>query len=102
VDTYQIYNGTDENRIVGTVAPGLFAQEGRCWRMVYENPVGQCGHCLEPVGVGLSVEVPRRLDEGVWGWERRADELIGARRVIGKHELVKPRPSCHVVVRFDL
>ena len=26
--------------IVGTVAPGLVAQEGRCWRMIYENPVG--------------------------------------------------------------
>ena len=33
VDTYQIYDGTDENGIVGTVAPGLFAQEGRCRRM---------------------------------------------------------------------
>jgi hypothetical protein len=41
VDTYQIYDGTDENGIVGTVSPGLFAQEGQCWRMVYENPVGQ-------------------------------------------------------------
>ena len=30
-----MYDGTDENGIVGTVAPGLFAQEGRCWRMVY-------------------------------------------------------------------
>jgi hypothetical protein len=40
VDTYRIYDGTDENGIVGTVAPGLFAQEGRCWRMVYANPVG--------------------------------------------------------------
>jgi hypothetical protein len=39
VDTYRIYDGTDENGIVGTVAPGLFAQEGRCWR-TYENPVG--------------------------------------------------------------
>jgi hypothetical protein len=37
VGTYGIYDGTDENAIVGTVAPGLFAQEGRCWRMVYEN-----------------------------------------------------------------
>lgn len=37
LDAYQIYDGTDENGIVGTVAPGLFAQEGRCWRMVYEN-----------------------------------------------------------------
>ena len=29
VDTYRIYDGTDELGIVGTVAPGLFAQEGR-------------------------------------------------------------------------
>jgi hypothetical protein len=29
LDTYRIYDGTDENGIVGTVAPGLFAQEGR-------------------------------------------------------------------------
>jgi hypothetical protein len=49
VDTYQIYDGTGENGIVGTVAPGLFAQEGRCWRMVYENPVGHGSHCAEPV-----------------------------------------------------
>jgi hypothetical protein len=28
VDAYQIYDGTDENGIVGTVAPGLFAQGG--------------------------------------------------------------------------
>ena len=51
MDTYQIYDGTDENGIVGTVAPGLFVQEGRCWRMVYENPVGHGGHCLEPVAL---------------------------------------------------
>ena len=39
-DTYPIYDGTDENGILGTVAPGFFAQEGRCWRMVYENAAG--------------------------------------------------------------
>jgi hypothetical protein len=50
LDTYQIiYDGTDENGIVGTVAPGLFAQEGRCWRMVYENPVGHPTFCRQPV-----------------------------------------------------
>jgi hypothetical protein len=49
VDGYQIYDGTDENGIVGTVAPGLFAQEGRCWRMVYENPVRHGTHCMQPV-----------------------------------------------------
>ena|ERR1700733_8247302 len=49
VDTYRFYDGTDENGIVGTVAPGLFAQEGRCWRMIYESPVGLGGHCMQPV-----------------------------------------------------
>ena len=49
LDTYRIYDGIDENGIVGTVAPGRFAHEGRCWRMVYENPVGQGGHCMQPV-----------------------------------------------------
>jgi hypothetical protein len=49
VDTYRIYDGTDENGIVGTVAPGLFAQEGRCWRMIYANPVGHGTHCMPPV-----------------------------------------------------
>jgi hypothetical protein len=48
VDTYRIYDGTDENGIVGTVAPGLFAQEGRCWRMIYANPVGHGTHCMQP------------------------------------------------------
>ena len=65
LDTYRIYDGTDENGIVGTVAPGLFAQEGRCWRMVYANPVGHETHCMEPGGVGGTVEVPEGLDEGM-------------------------------------
>jgi len=29
--------------------PGELGQEGRCWRMIYENPVGQPGHCMQPV-----------------------------------------------------
>ena len=33
------HDGTDENGIVGT-GRRLFAQEGRCWRLVYENPIG--------------------------------------------------------------
>ena len=45
------YDGTDENGIVGTVAPGLFAQEGRCWRMIYENPVGHGGNRLRVPGM---------------------------------------------------
>ena len=34
-------------------------------RMIYENPVGHGTHCMQPVGVGRAVEVPRRLDEAV-------------------------------------
>jgi hypothetical protein len=37
VDTYRIYDGTDHLGTVGKVAPALFAQEGRCWRMVFET-----------------------------------------------------------------
>jgi hypothetical protein len=79
LDTYRIYDGTDENGIVGTVAPGLFAQEGRCWRMVYENPVGQGGHCMESV---VWVGRWKSLDGRTKGWscERLVDELVGARR----------------------
>jgi hypothetical protein len=40
VTMYLIYDGTVPRGTAGKVAPGLFAQEGRCWRMVYENPVG--------------------------------------------------------------
>jgi hypothetical protein len=80
VDTYAIYSGVDQLGIVGKIAPGLFAQEDRCWRMVYENPVGQGGHCMEPV-----------TWVGRWkfltGWtkvrscDRHADELPWARRL---------------------
>jgi hypothetical protein len=49
--------------MVGKVAPWLFVQEGRRWRIVYENPVGQGGHCPEPVTWRTAVEVPRQLDE---------------------------------------
>jgi hypothetical protein len=40
MDTYSIYSGVDHLGTVGKVAPGLFGQEGRCWRMVYENAAG--------------------------------------------------------------
>ena len=46
---FAIYGGVDHRGTVGKVAPGLFAQEGRCWRMIYENPVGQSRHCMQPV-----------------------------------------------------
>jgi hypothetical protein len=64
---YSIYSGVDHLGTVGKVAPGPFAQEGRCWRMVYENPVGQGGHCMEPVTwVGRwKFLMARSLDEGV-------------------------------------
>jgi hypothetical protein len=79
VDTYRIYDGTDENGIVGTVAPGLFAQEGRCWRMIFENPVGHGTHCMQ-----LVARVGRwKFLKGwtkVWSCERHADELPWARR----------------------
>ena len=60
MDSYRIYDGTDQLGIVGQVAAGLFAQEGRCWRMVYENLEGWTK---------------------VWSCERHADELVGARRL---------------------
>jgi hypothetical protein len=47
--TYSIYSGVDHLGTVGKAAPGLFAQEGRCWRMVYENVAGHAGRCPEPV-----------------------------------------------------
>jgi len=80
MDTYQIYDGIDENGIVGTLAPGLFAQEGRCWRMVYEIPVGHGTHCMSPVEwVGRW----RFLDgwTKVWSCERHTDEVVGPRRL---------------------
>jgi hypothetical protein len=49
MDSYRTYDGTDHLGTVGKVAPGLFAQEGRCWRMVYENQSAKGGHCMEPV-----------------------------------------------------
>jgi hypothetical protein len=61
---FAISGGVDHLNTVGKVAPGLFAQEGRCWRMVYENPVGHPTFCMEPV-VGRTVEVQEGLDEGV-------------------------------------
>jgi hypothetical protein len=81
VDTYSIYSGVDHLGTVGKVALGLFAQKGRCWRMVYENPVGQAGHCMEAGDVGRSLEVTKGWTK-VWSCEGHADELIGARRQV--------------------
>src|ERR1035438_4563422 len=49
VDTYSIYGGIDHRGTIGKLAPGIFAQEDRCWRLVYENAAGHEGHCIEPV-----------------------------------------------------
>ena len=64
MDTYRIYDSTDEHGIVGTVAPGLFAKEGRCWRMVYENRSAM-GRTACSRRRGWAVDVPRWLDEGL-------------------------------------
>jgi hypothetical protein len=79
VDTYRIYDGTDENGIVGTVAPGLFAQEGRCWRMIYANPVGHGTHCMQPVAWIGRWKFTKGWTK-VWSCDRHADELPWARR----------------------
>lgn len=41
--TYAIYSGVDSLGIVGTVAPGIFAKEGRSQAFAYLNPSGQSG-----------------------------------------------------------
>ena len=76
---FAIFGGVDHRGTVGKLAPGLFAQEGRCWRMVYANPVGQGTHSAQPVEwVGRW-----KFSKGwtkVWSCERHADELPWARR----------------------
>ena len=72
-------SGIDQLGIVGTVAPGIFAQPGRCWRFVYEKPSGQAGHCMAPV----SWRGRHRYATGwkpVWSCEGHAGELVGARK----------------------
>jgi hypothetical protein len=84
VTQYSIYSGGDHRGTVGKMAPGLFAQEGGYWRMVYENSVGHGTFCPEPV-----------TWDGRWkflkGWtkvgscERHARDLVGARRISMVH-----------------
>jgi hypothetical protein len=71
---FAISGGVDHRGTVGTVAPGLLAQEGRCWRMIYENPVGHGTQCMQPVRrVGLG----RRPTQGRRGMSvALADHLI--------------------------
>jgi hypothetical protein len=72
--------GVDHLGIVGTVAPGIFAQEGRCWRFVYENSSSQAGHCMAPVSW-------RGRYRYVTGWKPAGRvrgtpvTLVGARRM---------------------
>jgi hypothetical protein len=83
VDTYRIYDGTNENGIVGTVAPGLFAQVGRCWRMVYANPVGHGTHCVRPVEWVGRWKFLKGWTK-VWSCDRHANDLPFARRIEGR------------------
>jgi hypothetical protein len=76
---FAIFGGVDHRGTVGKVAPGLFAHEGRCWRMIYENPVGQSGHCMEPVAWVGRWKFLKGWTK-VWSCDRHADELVGARR----------------------
>jgi hypothetical protein len=77
---FAIYGGVDHRDTIGKVAPGVFAQEGRCWRMIYANPVGHGTHCMEPVEWGGRWKFLAGLTR-VWSCERHADELVGARRL---------------------
>ena len=54
-----IYSGVDHLGTVGKLAPGLFAQQGRDWRMVAEKPsrphwvlhgAGDLGRAMEVLG----------------------------------------------------
>ena len=78
---YSIYSGIDQLGIVGTVAPGIFAQPGRCWRMVYVNATGHASHCEETV----EWRDRHRYATGWkpdWSCERHAGDLVGARRTV--------------------
>jgi hypothetical protein len=58
---FAINPGVDHRDTIGKVAPGIFAQEGRCWRMIYENAAGHGTHCMEPV-VSMQVGGSSRRD----------------------------------------
>jgi hypothetical protein len=57
----------------------LLAQRGRCWRMIYENPVDQGTHRIQPVEWVGRWKFLYLLDEGVV-LRGHADELAWARR----------------------
>jgi hypothetical protein len=77
---HAIYSGVDHLDTVGTVVPGLLAEEGRCRRMVYENPVGQGGHCLQTgtrTCFQQSLELLRRGSPH-WSTKTRCDQMVPA------------------------
>jgi hypothetical protein len=78
-----IYSGIDQLGIIGTVAPGIFAQEGRCWRMVYENAAGHAGHCERPVTWTGRWKFTKGWTK-VWSCERHVDDLVDAKRITGR------------------
>jgi hypothetical protein len=77
---FAINPGVDHRDTIGKVAPGLFAQEGRCWRMIYRNAAGHGTHCPEPMEWVGQWEFLKGWTK-VWSCERHADELVGARRI---------------------
>ena len=76
---FATHGGVDHRYTVGKVAPGLLAQEGRCWRMIYANPVGHGTHCMEPVAWVGRWKFLKGWTK-VWSCERHADEFPWARR----------------------
>ena len=80
---FAVHGGADHRGTVGKLAPGLFAQEGRCWRIVYAEPSRPPDTLHDVGGVGWPMEVPKWLDEGVVvrtarrraAWARRVREL---------------------------
>ena len=81
---YSIYSGVDHRGTVGKGAPRLFAQEGRYWRMVYENPVGHRTFCPEPVTWVGRWKFLKGWTKA-WSCERHARELVDARRISMVH-----------------
>ena len=80
-DLPTLHSGIDELGIIGTVAPGIFAQPGRSWRMACVNAAGHASHCEEPV----EWQGRYRYVTGwkpVWSCERHAGELVGPRRTV--------------------
>jgi hypothetical protein len=72
--------GVDHRDNTGKVAPGICAQEGRCWRFVYADVAGRGTHCMEPVTWRGRWKFTKGWTK-VWSCEGHADELPWARRI---------------------